>query len=257
MGPPQVRACLAALVLSAAPLACLAEAPRAPAGAQRFQVLGGWQVPVRSRPSVHGEILAWKQEHDVVEASGRTSGKWVELASGGWMSTVYVLDGRTPILAPAPPAAARYYEVVEGWRVPVRARPDAGGEILAWKESHDVVESSRRTSGKWVELLGGGWMSTVYVADGRTPILAPTLWKHPLPDDLMEKKCSWLRDAERAGKQKWLEEQDWYEILKQLCSARAAPAKFAAPAKPEVPVERQEHQPLHASFSLEFKAIFV
>ena len=105
-----------------------------------YQVIEGFTVPVRSFPDgVVGREKARLSSPTVVECSGQRDGAWVELSTGGWISTVLLEDGVTPILKQVEPAQQQEDQV-------------AGGifTFVSYGDDHEIGHQCQRDVKEWL-----------------------------------------------------------------------------------------------------------
>jgi hypothetical protein len=157
------------------------------AGAEMIVTTDGGAMNIRSSPG--GEIVGSAANGSTLVVTGRTSGEWVEINGGGWVSQ-YLLsksdrpvdpqetdpqgtresvrtDRTTPALETAlqQSISSKTARVVtDGGGVNVRNSP--GGDVISSFPDGSLVNLTGQTSNGWVEIEGGGWISEVYLRTG-------------------------------------------------------------------------------------------
>ncbi len=135
------------------------------------------ELNVRQSPG--GEIIRTVPNGDSLTLTGQTSGEWVELEGGGWVSRFLVtpVDSGTSLSfnlhhaspesssSPASPnqVISSNQAIVATGGAGLYVRQTANGEIVGSIADGSVVTLTGQRSGEWVELEGGGWVSEAYL----------------------------------------------------------------------------------------------
>ncbi len=137
-----------------------------PTGAIRISTNGG-ALNVRSGPGSGFGVIGALSNGATAQTTGRTSGGWVELSTGGWVSSSWVTGGAgtggggggggggTPV------GSVRIS--TNGSALNVRSGPGAGFGVLGALPNGTTANTTGRTSGGWVELTSGGWVDGSWV----------------------------------------------------------------------------------------------
>jgi uncharacterized protein YgiM (DUF1202 family) len=154
-------------------------------GAERMVATDGGTLNVRSSPG--GEIAGGVADGAIVVLTGQTSGEWVEIEGGGWVSQHHLMGGDQRVTnaaatATVEPAAEPAREgsagsaaagngsgrqariVTQGDGINVRSSP--GGEVIFALPDGSTVNLTGKQENGWVELQQGGWVSELYLEYG-------------------------------------------------------------------------------------------
>lgn len=145
-------------------------------GAAMIANTDGGGLNVRKSPA--GEITGMIADGSTVVLTGQTNGEWVEIEGGSWVSRYHLVHSNQPAVSANSATAAISNENLEnagvaesnasgaaivrsGSGINIRRSPD--GEIFASVPDGATVILTGETSGGWVEIEGGGWVSEVYL----------------------------------------------------------------------------------------------
>lgn len=141
------------------------------AGAIVTVTTGGGELNVRQSPG--GEILRTVPNGDSVTLTGQTSGEWIELEGGGWVSRFLVTPvdsgnslASDPTSSQTPPASnslSPNQAIVTTDGGGLNVRQQANGEIIGSIADGSVVTLTGQRLEGWVELETGGWVSEAYL----------------------------------------------------------------------------------------------
>lgn len=139
------------------------------AGATVTVATEGGTLNVRQSPG--GEIMRTVAAGTTLILTGQTSGEWIEVEGGGWVSRFLVSAGD---IAPdslisnpggQPSSSELDFDqaivATEGSGLYVRRTPD--GEVIDSLADGAIVTLTGQRSGKWVEIEGGGWLAEDYL----------------------------------------------------------------------------------------------
>lgn len=145
-------------------------------GAAFLVATDGGALNIRSSPG--GEVINTVANGSTLILTGQTSGEWVEIEGGGWVSR-YLLsnagasegDGAASANPAAIPEASSSETVTVSSGKAIVATGGAGlfvrsapnGEVTASIADGTVVSLTGQSSGEWVEIEGGGWVSGAYL----------------------------------------------------------------------------------------------
>lgn len=157
------------------------------AGAEMIVTTDGGAMNIRSSPG--GEIIGSAANGSTLVLTGQTSGEWVEVKGGGWVSQYLLsksdrsadsresnsvetvepakIDGTTPTPETALSQATSSTTarvVTDGGGVNVRNNP--GGDVISSLSDGSLVNLTGQASNGWVEIEGGGWVSEIYLQPG-------------------------------------------------------------------------------------------
>jgi len=140
------------------------------------------------RRSPGGEIVSSVANGSQLIITGKTSGEWVEVTGGHWVSQYLITtvnpapttnpaptappliptsSTTTPVLASQSLSASQpgtqvaQVSTADGSGINVRSSPD--GEILYGLSDGSTVTLTGQQNNGWVEIQGGGWVSGVYL----------------------------------------------------------------------------------------------
>jgi uncharacterized protein YgiM (DUF1202 family) len=133
----------------------------------------GGELNVRQSPG--GEVIGAVANGSTLVLTGRTSGEWVELADGGWVSRLLIsstdpsgMDSLSsnpqPLTEPGEPSdggGSKAVVATGGSGLYLRQAPN--GEVIdSLADGTTVVLTGNRQNG-WVEVEGRGWVSETYL----------------------------------------------------------------------------------------------
>lgn len=139
----------------------------------------GGALNIRSGPG--GEITGSVADGSTLVLTGQTSGEWVEVEGGGWVSQYHLAavgqststseaaesapTDSNPIAAgPVNLSSTQARVATGGDGINVRSAP--GGEVIFSLPDGSTVNLTGRNENGWVELQEGGWVSEVYLQYG-------------------------------------------------------------------------------------------
>lgn len=145
-------------------------------GAAMIVNTDGGGLNVRKSPA--GEVTGMIADGSTVVLTGQTNGEWVELEGGSWVSRYHLVHSNQPAAAANSVTATASREnsesigiqensapgtaiVRSGSGINIRRSPD--GEIFASVPDGTTVILTGETSGGWVEIEGGGWVSEAFL----------------------------------------------------------------------------------------------
>lgn len=134
----------------------------------------GGDINVRQSPG--GEIVRTAAAGETFSLTGQSSGEWVELESGGWVSRFLVqpIDQNPTLGSTSIHTNARDHAGTGGNALSNQAivatdgaglyvRQAANGEVIDSLADGSVVTLTGQRDGEWVEIEGGGWVSEAYL----------------------------------------------------------------------------------------------
>ncbi|MBD1912929.1 MULTISPECIES: SH3 domain-containing protein [unclassified Leptolyngbya] len=124
-----------------------------------FVSTNGTPLNVRSSPG--GAVIGTLPSGSRVELSGRRSGEWVQRTNGTWISANWIsTSGGSDGGVGGPDATA----VVTTNGNPLLVRSSPGGSVIGEYANGTRITLNGRTSGNWVQLNNGGWVSGDWVS---------------------------------------------------------------------------------------------
>ncbi|MGG6294762.1 hypothetical protein ACQ4M4_10080 [Leptolyngbya sp. AN02str] len=139
--------------------------PQPPIGSDvstAFVRTNGSPLNVRSAPN--GAVIGVLANGSRVELTGRTSGSWAERTNGTWISSQWVSSsgggsggGQPPMGGDAQVAFVR----TNGSPLLIRSAPN--GLIVGELRNNSRIELTGRSSGGWLQLTNGGWVSGTWI----------------------------------------------------------------------------------------------
>lgn len=136
-------------------------------GTEMIVATEGGVLNIRNGPG--GDVISSAANGSTVLLTGQTSGEWVEIEGGGWVSQYHLTssDRSTGIseTAQSPTQGSGQARVVtEGDGINVRSSP--GGEVIFSLPDGAAVSLTGQKDNGWVELQEGGWVSEAYLQYG-------------------------------------------------------------------------------------------
>ena len=127
----------------------------------RVYVTAGSGLVIRNSPG--GYRIGGLGYGEAVALTGRTSGGWAELASGGWVAERYLSSGSTGGDNVVPIAGSPY---VTASALIIRSGPNGydTGSALYYGQPVSIIDRAYAGGRYWVELAEGGWVAEDYIA---------------------------------------------------------------------------------------------
>ncbi|MDX2213283.1 MAG: SH3 domain-containing protein [Oculatellaceae cyanobacterium bins.114] len=130
----------------------------------------GSPLNVRSAPSSGAAVIGTLPDGAIVRTNGRRSNGWIGLERGGWISADWVSStgggGGVPSVGNSTPpqtVAGQVRVTTNGSPLNLRSGPGTNYPVTGVIANGAVANTSGRTSGGWIELSNGDWISSSWV----------------------------------------------------------------------------------------------
>ena len=125
-----------------------------------FVRTNGSPLHVRSSPS--GSVVGTLPNGRSVSLSGQRSGDWVQLSNGNWVYSRWISEGGGSSGGGGGSPSTQAYVRTDGGSLNVRSSPS--GRVVGRLANGASISLSGRTSGDWVQLSNGNWVSTRWIS---------------------------------------------------------------------------------------------
>jgi uncharacterized protein YraI len=120
---------------------------------------------IRSGPGTSYAVVGTLTDGSVANTSGRTSGAWVQLSNGGWVSSSWVgqSSGQASFNAGGGGGTNTVTVATNGNPLNARYGPSESFEVATIYLNGTVLRTTGQTQGAWVQLANGLWVSSEWV----------------------------------------------------------------------------------------------
>lgn len=125
-------------------------------------VTNGGSLNVRTGPSTGYPVAYSLSNGTRVNLSGRYSGGWAQLSNGYWINSSYTSIGSGG--GGGSPNYRAIQVATNGSVLNVRSGPGLYYPVISYLPNRTTAPTSGATSGGWIQLAGGGWVSSSWVS---------------------------------------------------------------------------------------------